>query len=380
MIKYLLILLFIIIISCENDNKNSFTKIKNGVQYITNKNTPQNKKIKINTELIFSIKNNSLHPLLKTYAFDIDSKNYIYILDQKLSQISKYDSNGNYLLHFGSLGNGPGETKKPNSMAILNDTIYVCDYPQKKIVKYSSFGLYLESIKITGGIPLHLESIDNNKFIGYVYKSNRTSKGLYLSYDLTLLDNTFNKIYNFGGNKYKHDIDKPVNYLDLLVPFTFNKKYIYTSVLSKDKYEIKKWNFNGKLLSVVKKYSRRLKFNDYEKESLNKILKKKNKTKKISEFNSIYKNTINNIFIDDSGYLFVMASISRNNKNLNKLLIDVFKDGIFLNNIELDIDKGFDFMNLNRKIKFRNNKIYLLNRENNELKVFNYAIINKEGK
>ncbi len=49
--------------------------------------------------------------------------------DAVLCNIQKFDSNGNFLLAFGKMGNGPGEFIQPESIAIdKNDNVFVVDY------------------------------------------------------------------------------------------------------------------------------------------------------------------------------------------------------------------------------------------------------------
>ncbi len=73
-----------------------------------------------------------------------DSENNIYIADYFNNRIQKFTSGGVYQLSFGSLGGGSGELAGPTQIAIDQyDNLYVVDSLNNRIQKFSKFGLYL---------------------------------------------------------------------------------------------------------------------------------------------------------------------------------------------------------------------------------------------
>jgi len=78
------------------------------------------------------------------------------------------------------------------------------------------------------------------------------------------------------------------------------------------------------------------------------------------------------LYYDKQGRLLVVSSVERNASNRCDFLVDVFKDGVFLKKVSLDICKGYDFFQIRKKIIFKGNRIYYLNAMEAELTVFEY--------
>ena len=69
----------------------------------------------------------------------------------------------------------------------------------------------------------------------------------------------------------------------------------------------------------------------------------------------------------------VASPVKRNQANRYDFLVDVFKDGVFLKKIKLNIAKGYDFVKLHDvKIFFKGSRIYYLNELEAMVKVFEY--------
>jgi hypothetical protein len=97
-------------------------------------------------------------------------ENKIFILDYNVARsLFVFDVDGNFLYKIGDVGKGPGEYLAPNCFAIdKKGNILIIDYSQKKILRYSENGVYINDIDIpTSGLPRGL-IIDNN----YMYIDN----------------------------------------------------------------------------------------------------------------------------------------------------------------------------------------------------------------
>ena len=71
----------------------------------------------------------------------------IYIVDDKLPQITKYDRNGKALLQFGKRGPGPGEFREPRSVAVgRNGDMHVVD--NKFIHSFDRDARYLKTNRL----------------------------------------------------------------------------------------------------------------------------------------------------------------------------------------------------------------------------------------
>ena len=93
---------------------------------------------------------------------EIDSYGNIYTLDTKMTQISKFNNQGSFILKFGTKGEGPGEFSFMESMALnAENNIYVLDSPKINIFdergsfvrtfKHSSIGIDI-SIDVEGNL------------------------------------------------------------------------------------------------------------------------------------------------------------------------------------------------------------------------------------
>ncbi len=80
----------------------------------------------------------------------VDPQGNVYVLDQSNSKIQKFDSNGNYLLEWGSLGKGEGQFDflmgDPDVGRLAADSqgnIYVADIANSRIEKFDGSGKFL---------------------------------------------------------------------------------------------------------------------------------------------------------------------------------------------------------------------------------------------
>jgi len=76
----------------------------------------------------------------------------IVLLDVLENKISVFSSEGEFLLSFGSEGNGPGEFAEPVELAVLDDgRLAICDYMHQKLVFYDTLLNY--SYELSGFNP-----------------------------------------------------------------------------------------------------------------------------------------------------------------------------------------------------------------------------------
>lgn len=80
-----------------------------------------------------------------------DSAGNIYIVDTYNSRIQKFDSNGNFLLKFGTNGSLDGEFNVPVGISLdSNGNIFVADSNNYRIQKFNSSGVYISQFGISG--------------------------------------------------------------------------------------------------------------------------------------------------------------------------------------------------------------------------------------
>ncbi|PID26757.1 MAG: hypothetical protein CR982_08500 [Candidatus Cloacimonadota bacterium] len=366
----ILLLVAIFILSCsKTDQKNYTIKEVNGIKTFKNGTKPS-QKLNIKPKKIFTINGDnadSLQVLKMPMKVSIDSNNNIYILDVMQSNIKKYDSNGNFIKVISKHGMGPGELTYPNGMVLVKDTIYVTNQPQKKIVKFDREGNYLGDIFIPNGTPQMVQKVGNNRFIGYVSLMN--SEEQKLNFNLSILDKKFKVVKELTQKAIKFG-DTNINLLDLIYPYTVSDKEIFISSNSNDKYVINVYDFNGKPTYNIEKRYKKLTISEEELNNFNKAMKKAGESNPNSKIK--YKKAINDLFVDNQGRLWVRVSVDRSKNNNQNCIIDIFKDGAFLNRVVFDNITGSDFFDPLNLTYIYDNRIYLFNTEDGNLSVYEY--------
>jgi hypothetical protein len=70
--------------------------------------------------------------------------------------------------------------------------------------------------------------------------------------------------------------------------------------------------------------------------------------------------------------LWVFSAVKRDETNQTELLVDIFKDGVFLQQVKLDICPGYDFVNYDHQIRLLGDRIYYANTQDQYMKVYEY--------
>lgn len=97
-------------------------------------------------------------------AMEVDENGNIFICDQQLSSILKYDKNGRLFKEIGRAGQGPGEFTQQSKFCYDNEKLYVVDQANRRIqILNSHNGEYISSFK-TISIPFAISHIDNKLF------------------------------------------------------------------------------------------------------------------------------------------------------------------------------------------------------------------------
>ncbi len=92
----------------------------------------------------------------------------IVLLDVLENKISVFSSEGEFLLSFGSEGNGPGEFAEPVELAVLDDgRLVVCDYMHQKLLFFDSLLNYSNELRgFTPTPPYGIENGNSGSVVG----------------------------------------------------------------------------------------------------------------------------------------------------------------------------------------------------------------------
>jgi len=74
----------------------------------------------------------------------LDKDTNVYVTDEWLNRITKYDRDGEYITHWGAQGSGNGDVDRPSGIAIGKDeTLYVVDSRNNRVQKFGLDGKFL---------------------------------------------------------------------------------------------------------------------------------------------------------------------------------------------------------------------------------------------
>ena len=72
-----------------------------------------------------------------------DSENNLYVTDLGNARVQKFDSNGNFLLEWGSKGTESGQFGHPSGIAISDEFVFVVDNRNHNVQKFDLDGNFL---------------------------------------------------------------------------------------------------------------------------------------------------------------------------------------------------------------------------------------------
>lgn len=378
----LLSIAFMMLAGCAKDGEKNYTiEMVKGVKVYKNMNKPSVKHLDFSPKEVFRIVGldernaGTDQEFFWPRALDVDSKGNIFILDTAGSSVKKFDKNGFFVKSFGRLGKGPGEMERPYMLAIINDIVCIADPGGTRMLKFDTDGNFISDFPLIKAFPSLLRAVGKDKFICFLNKYEQTEKGLYRGLHLTLLDSQFREIATLY--QYKGLYSPTYNdLLDSVTAFAVGQNKIAVADNSEDHYKINVFDFNGQLLYTITKEYHKVPFPKTELKILNDTLEKTIKKLGSPNYNAIklkFKKSINSMYYDKKGRLLVAASLKRNETNKNHFLVDVFKDGVFLKKIKLDIARGYDFFKAyDEKIYFKGGRILYANELEAVIKVFQY--------
>jgi len=260
-------------------------------------------------------------------------------------------------------------------VTILNDVVFVTDPGGRRLVKFDTDGNFIGNLVLESGSPNYLQSIGQDKFICFIRKFTQTKEGPYSQFNLVLKDARFRDIATLSH--FKRKFDPAYNdFLDRYSHYAVGNNEIFAAENSENHYKINVFDFNGQLRCSIEKNYTETPFDKIELDELNSTLKAT--FKKIGRpyyfpIRSKFKKSINSMYYDKDGRLLVASSVKRNRDNRYDFLVDVFKDGVFMKKIKLNIAKGYDYVKSHdRKIFFKGDRIYHLNELEAEVIVFEY--------
>ena len=372
LLSFLLIVIFLVSCSKKNGELNYEKKIINNVENVINENRPLYNEFKLDTLLITFVDggddslDNSEKNLIKNIAdISIDSKGDVFILDGRESKIHKYDKNGKFITRFGRKGNGPGEFIHCYSMMLKNDTIYIPNKRDGKIIVFDLEGNFVRNISPENSeIPHKLSSFGDN-FLGsrrgivFVDGKGMNENNLKI-YDKNL--QVLKTVYNYDEFR---DYSKPFNPTDDFVSFANTDSSIFVALNSEDKYQVAVYDKKGELQQVIKKKFRKIPMTAQEVKDLKKSFHYNinvNGKEVDIKFKAKFKKAIVTMAADKYDRVWIYPAMSQKDKEKEDSgFYEVFKDGVFLAKAKIGSN-----------ILFKNGKIVIYNYYKSQVSVYDY--------
>lgn len=375
-----ILIVLIILISCGKKEAEGPKVGTDGVKIYTNTSTPADPNAKIELKKLFTISGeseDSLASFNQPLSMTADKNGNIYILDMSSMSLKKFDKDGNFKKSIGRRGQGPGELFYPSFVMILEDTLSVMSQGQKKITRFTLEGEYVNDKRMEMDVQLP-KTYDNETVVGYTVVFDQAAQDQGIKFSLSLLDkdfkitNTFEKrnidIQDFAAGKVKIS--------DLLIPFVPAKGKVYLSENDDNQYKINEFDLTGKKIATIKKDFRRIKNSEEEQEAFKVYIEKNNAGMNDGSMQlDPLKKAFTSMYYDKYGRLLIIPEIDRS-KDPEGSYIDIFKDGIFQNRVEFEINKGnvnlgaFSFMQ--KQIFFVGDRIYVINMQEMTVEVYDY--------
>ena len=81
----------------------------------------------------------------------LDKDTNVYVTDEWLNRITKYDRDGEYISHWGTHGSADGELDRPAGIAVgQDDTLYIVDSRNNRVQKFSLDGKFIGKFGTAG--------------------------------------------------------------------------------------------------------------------------------------------------------------------------------------------------------------------------------------
>jgi len=276
--------------------------------------------------------------------FDIDSEGKIFIANLKAKEnyIFILNKDGSLISVFGSNGQGPGEFQSPMELVISNqDEVFITD--RGKVAVFSNTGQFIKEFRIDNDYQ-KIIPLDRDRYLAIAVKLN---EDLSQSFQVILCSSGLEELKTLDSSKIESfKKAAKVNIIPTLVYWEKSNNHIYTG--NTDAYEIRVFDFDGKLLRSIKKEHETVSLSDKDREEYEQRLQKYPPEIRESFFIPDAFPPFKNIVALGDKWLFIQTY---DESNEGSSLYDIFDtNGEFIGRTELE---GY-------QVKFKGDRVYCL--------------------
>jgi hypothetical protein len=271
---------------------------------------------------------------IESFCLDRDGNIYFMMRQSPENFIYKFDGSGKFLTSFGRKGQGPGEFDWGGDILVdENNRVIAKDMTKGKLYVFNTAGTLLEEVKL--GRNLSLEKyLGGNRYLTWWQETDPVKPVLRNHYCVS--NDTFSENREF----YAYEFDdagraprwRPVGGA-LILGASAKDIFIGDAAAG---YEIKVFDFSGKLVRRIRKEFRPVPVPEQYKDLLKKVMGRYTRGQELMNKLELpaHLAPFRYLFLDDHGRLYVMSSEREGERNY---WYDIFtSEGIFIGRFQLD--------------------------------------------
>ncbi len=277
--------------------------------------------------------------IAEVIRFAADSEGNLYCLTE--SEIFKFDADGNFLLKFGTRGEGPGEFSYAEICWVNDfDEFILLDWYKGKFLFFDGQGQFLKEIRFPPEIQPRAEMgallLNNGGYLYHDMIMDREAEKI--AHHLTVLDAEFNNIARLEENLESENPFRSarINLFRASFKRQVSRDAIYAYSQQNPVYEVRMYDLNGNLMRKIQKEYRKVSIpQEYKDERMENYL---NSTPyKVHKMQGYFPDCyppIKDFWIDTKGRIFVETY--KDGETPGTKMVDVFNaDGVFTGRISL---------------------------------------------
>ena len=368
----------ILIASCRPKPANVERRVENGVEVVINHVTSdaaRNIRPPLRLDELFVIDSENADivrlGLSDIWGFDVDSAGEIFIFKSPIGQgdfIYKFDAAGRFLSSFGRKGEGPGELQMPIFQKLsASGELYIPDSGKRKVLVFDREGRLLREIPIKPRLRQatdRLVPLDNTRFLYRRIDFDAARPGALAAFIYSIVDRQYSEIKELD-RILAQDAQGAAKFLypPPFIRWALSGDRIFL-VNDERGYEIRAYDFNGKLVRRIGKEAPPVKYPEAMRRDVLKNIEAPTfaflKTKiKFADPAP----PCQHIWIDDMGRIYVKTY--EEGVKPGEFMIDIFDgSGAFIGQVSMNIRAGMDLFGqvprLDSWTTIKNNRLYCL--------------------
>lgn len=270
--KKILYLIFCLLLVFALSHQAEAQKIKtaDGVQVITNPKKPKPpkgvpSKLRLEEDFTIGESENPDESFSEVNAFTVDNKGNIYVVDLKEAVVKVFDSSGKFKQKFAQKGQGPGELNMPAGIVITPENeLMIEDMMNRRLAFFSLEGKFLRNISLADKTSLVNLTPDSK---GNMVGRELVLEGSQMFWEVRKYDKKLKPMFSLDKIKFRNPLEGKMNLFEFLFFCQIGKD---DSIFygKPEKYEIRVYNPEGKLIKRIQKEYAPVKITDKDKQEI----------------------------------------------------------------------------------------------------------------